>query len=273
MIFPDNIKLFTIKEACHACGVSRTTLIRMEESGFLKPYRVDPDTGYRYYDLQNIAAVGQYQFLNTIGLSRREIADLYHERADCGEFLKTQRQKLSMMQRFLDQYELRRDHSKNYTISYVSLPAVTCFCEEVIASSDDEAGTLTYLLHEKCVEEGYRMYGREPIFAIPHDESAGMDCLKIHHHGICCIPVIPDGRYDPRLRHFPATEAISIVGFGEYSTVPSLWEKLWKEYNDRDLEASGPARLIALVAPYSGTHYKTDDYCYECVIPIKERKK
>ena len=54
MIFPDNRKLFTIKEMTQACGVSRTTLIRMEEDGFLKPYRVDPDSGYRYYDLQNV---------------------------------------------------------------------------------------------------------------------------------------------------------------------------------------------------------------------------
>ncbi len=273
MVFPEHIRLFTIREMCHACGVSRTTLIRMEESGFLKPCRVDPDTGYRYYDLQNVAAVGQYQFLNATGFSRREIADLYYERIDSRAFLRAQRQRLSRMQRFLDQYELRHDHSKNGLVSFVSLPAVTCFCEEVIASSDDEAGKLTYLLHEKCVAEGFQMHGSDPIFSIPPDGIADMDCLNLHHHGICCIPVVPDGRQDPRLRFFPATDAISIIGFGDYAIVPSLWEKLWKEYHARELEASGPARLIALVAPYSGTHHKTDDFCYECAIPVKERKK
>lgn len=46
-----------MKDVVQACGVSRTTLIRMEKSGFLSPYRVDPGTGYRYYDMQNVAAI------------------------------------------------------------------------------------------------------------------------------------------------------------------------------------------------------------------------
>ena len=94
MIFPENRKLFTIKEMCHACGVSRSTLIRLEEDGFLTPYRIDSHTGYRYYDLQNVTAVGQYQRLQESGLSRKEIADLYFERVSSTEFLKSQRQKI-----------------------------------------------------------------------------------------------------------------------------------------------------------------------------------
>lgn len=272
MIFPENIKLFTIGEVCHACGVSRTTLIRMEESGFLKPRIVDPNTGYRYYDLQNIAAVGQYQYLNTIGLSRKEIADLYYEQVDSRAFLKMQRQRLSMMQRFLDQYELRHDHTKNYSISYVSLSAVTCFCTDITTFSPEETATLSYIAHEKCVKEGYRMLGSEPLFGIPHEKRARMDYDASEHHYTFCIPVIPDSDIDPQLRFFPATEAISIIGFDAMSTVPELWDRLWEEFDAQGLEAAAPARFIALVAPYSGAHYKADDFCYECVIPIKERK-
>ena len=88
MRYPEKRKLFTIKEISHACGVSRATLIRMEEDGFFRPYWIDPDTGYRYYDTQNVAAVGQDQRLHTIGLSRKEIADLYLEREDSESFSK-----------------------------------------------------------------------------------------------------------------------------------------------------------------------------------------
>ena len=45
MIFPEERKLFTVKDVSRACGVSRATLIRMEESGFLTPHHVNPDTG------------------------------------------------------------------------------------------------------------------------------------------------------------------------------------------------------------------------------------
>ena len=51
----------------------------MEEGGFLTPHRTDPATGYRYHDMQNVAAIGQYQRLQSIGLSRAETADDWRE--------------------------------------------------------------------------------------------------------------------------------------------------------------------------------------------------
>ncbi len=273
MIFPDNRKIFTIKEMTQACGVSRTTLIRMEEDGFLKPYRVDPNSGYRYYDLQNVTAVGQYQRLQEAGLSRKEIANLYYERVDSETFLDAQRQKLSKLQRFLNEYELRHDRSKNFKVSYVALPAVTCHCTEITTSSFEEAAILCFQAHERCAAEGFRMLGSEPLFGIPHEQFARMDYNGTEHHSTLCIPVVPDSKPDPQLRYFPATEAISILGFGKYSAVPKFWDRLWAEFGARGLEISEPARFIALVAPYTGAHIKPDDYCYECVIPIKERKE
>ena len=273
MIFPENRKLFTVKEMTQACGVSRTTLIRMEEDGFLKPYRVDPDSGYRYYDLQNVTAVGQYQRLQEAGLSRKEIADLHFERVDSRKFLEAQRQKLSRLQRFLDEYELRHDPSKAFSVSLVTLPAVTCYCAEITTFSPEETATLSYLAHERCVAEGYRMLGSEPLFGIPDEQPARMDYAGTEHRFTLCIPVAAGSKPDPQLRFFPATEALSILGFGHYSVVPKLWDRLWSELDARGLEASEAARFIALVAPYAGAHYQPEDFCYECAVPIRERKE
>ena len=51
--------LFQITEAARACGVSRSTLMRMEESGLLKPAYVSKDSGRRYYDNFSVAHVLQ----------------------------------------------------------------------------------------------------------------------------------------------------------------------------------------------------------------------
>ena len=45
MIFPEDQQLFTISELARACGISRATLIRIEECGILTPCRVNPETG------------------------------------------------------------------------------------------------------------------------------------------------------------------------------------------------------------------------------------
>ena len=271
MIFPEKRKLFTISEVAKACGVSRTSLIRMEEDGFLKPYRIDPDTGYRYYDMQNVASVGQYQRLQELGISRKEIADLYYERVDTEKFIEKQRARLSKMQSLLEEYEFRHDHSKNHLFSYLTLPEVVCFCADIVSNSIGESATLSYLAHQKCMEAGYRLLGSETMFAIASGDSNDIS-IPVDTRFTACIPVLADPGKDPRIRRFPATEAFSVLGFGNYDTQPALWDLLREESARRGLEPSGPPRLIALVAPYTGAHYKTDDFCSQCVIPIKERK-
>jgi len=53
--------LFSISQAAHACNLSRSSLIRLEERGLLTPARTNAKSGYRYYDNNNIARILQIQ--------------------------------------------------------------------------------------------------------------------------------------------------------------------------------------------------------------------
>ena len=53
--------LFQIAEAAHACGLSRSTLMRMEEKGLLTPAYIAPESGRRYYDNFNVARILQIE--------------------------------------------------------------------------------------------------------------------------------------------------------------------------------------------------------------------
>lgn len=50
-------EFFQITEAARACGLSRSTLLRMEEKGLLTPAYIAPDSGRRYYDNHNVARI------------------------------------------------------------------------------------------------------------------------------------------------------------------------------------------------------------------------
>lgn len=273
MELPENRTLFSIKQMSEICGISRASLLRLEEDGFLFPYRVNPETGYRYYDMQNVTAVGQYQRMQTIGLSRKEIADLYYERIDSAAFIAELKQKLARLQRFLNEYEIRHDRSKSFSVFYTTLPAVTCYCTPIGGSTIEEVAVNAYLAHEKCVNEGYTMLGSEPLTALYDSVETCLDPLGSQNDRTLCIPVAADHKDDPRLQYFPCSEALSIIGFGGYDSLDGLWRRLFDEVGKRELEPAGAPRLVSLVAPYAGAHYKPNDYCFECVIPIKERKQ
>ena len=67
--------LFQISEAARACGVSRSTLLRMEEKGLLKPAHVSEESGRRYYDNFNVAQIMQVEkFKRRIGIQVMRVA-------------------------------------------------------------------------------------------------------------------------------------------------------------------------------------------------------
>ena len=53
----DTKKLFQITEAAHACGLSRSTLMRMEKKGLLTPAYIAAESGRRYYDNHDVARI------------------------------------------------------------------------------------------------------------------------------------------------------------------------------------------------------------------------
>ena len=44
---------FTIRQVVQSCGLSRATILRLEEKGPLKPAQIDLNRGYHYYDNHN----------------------------------------------------------------------------------------------------------------------------------------------------------------------------------------------------------------------------
>ena len=70
-------QFFQITEAARACGLSRSTLMRMEERGLLTPVFTAPDSGRRYYDNHNVARIMQIEKIKAMGLGSKEIADYF----------------------------------------------------------------------------------------------------------------------------------------------------------------------------------------------------
>ena len=270
MEYPKQPQLFTIKEFARACGVSRTSLINMEESGYLTPYRIDPNTGYRYYDAFNASQVGQYQLLQTLGLNRAEIADYYHHRMDTEHFLITQRKRLSRMQRVLEELELRHDSARSLRFSFLDLSELVCFCETAKISTAEEGEVFHYRVYTQCIKEGFQLLGTEPLFSLSADDwRTPAAALSSPREITSCIPVVPPAHSDPRLMTFPAARAFSMLAYGDYTVIFGLYERFWQEADARGVRPAGPARFIGLVAPYVNRKIAQQDFVYRMVVPVE----
>lgn len=269
MFFPEDQQLFTVSELARACGVSRATLIRIEECGVLTPCRVNPETGYRYYNAYNAAQIGQYLLLQSLGLTREEIAEYYYRKTDSTAFLEEQRKRLDRMRRVLEELEIRNRGVPGIFFSYIDLPEQTCFCLEAKSTSPEEGERFFYKAHEQCIRDGFRLLGTEPMFGLSSDDWRIPSVTSgSPPKATACIPVEPQGKSDPRLTVFPAIHAFSGLAYGDYGMIGELTDRFWREIGTRGILPAGPARFYGLSAPYTGNHLNPEHYCYRMVVPV-----
>ena len=121
----DTRPLFQITEAAHACGLSRSTLLRMEEKGLLAPAYIAPDSGRRYYDNHNVARVLQIEKFKAMGLGTEEIAGYFASGGEVTHLLSMLEERLRELSRGVEELRLRAGGSGGLSIQLMTLPAVT----------------------------------------------------------------------------------------------------------------------------------------------------
>lgn len=85
-----------IGEMAESNCVSIRTLRVYHEQGLLIPIRVDPQTGYRYYSLDQCATLDMIQQLKTLGLSLEQIRTVLKKR-DVGYLAALMREQISLL--------------------------------------------------------------------------------------------------------------------------------------------------------------------------------
>ena len=158
-------QFFQITEAARACGLSRSTLMRMEERGLLTPVFTAPDSGRRYYDNHNVARIMQIEKFKAMGLGSKEIADYFAQGGEAEVLLEALETRLRDLQRSVEEMRLRAAEGESLSVQMMELPAVTCrirWCEGLTTA---ERYRDMYDFYGACVRKGC-VLSDEPLFTI-----------------------------------------------------------------------------------------------------------
>lgn len=117
-------ELFQIAEAARACGLSRSTLLRMEEKGLLTPAYIAPDSGRRYYDNHNVARIMQIEKFKSMGISNEQIINYFIRGGEAADILATLAERLHDFQRSVEELRLRVREKAGMSVQVMTLPAV-----------------------------------------------------------------------------------------------------------------------------------------------------
>ncbi len=264
----DTKKLFQITEAAHACGLSRSTLMRMEDRGLLTPAYIAPDSGRRYYDNHNVARILQIEKFQAMGLSAETIAAYFAHGGEVSELLTTLETRLHDLQRSVEELRLRAAEIPNMSVQMMTLPAVTCCMRLCQGHTAAEKYDYMYAFYSECVKKGH-VLSDEPLFTMQdrHDYWDGYIGDEPYPFYVC-VPIRP-GKADKDAVTLPECRAVSVLYYGDYDDMDEAWLTLGRETKARGLKPAGFPRALGIIASYTGREIEARRYCSRLVLPVE----
>lgn len=260
--------LFSIRQAAHACNLSRSSLIRLEKKRMLTPAHTDAKTGYRYYDTHNISRILQIQKFQKMGFTPDEIRAYYSGGGKADELLATLEQKLHVLQQQVEEMRLRSHNVPDMSLSITKIPETICCVRKYQGALIQDKYHASYDFFHECAKKGISL-APNPLFIINErtDYLEGK-ITSTPYDFYVCIPVLPEQAPEDAVS-FPACNALSLLVYGDYSNLNEAHLYLGKELRKRRLTPAGYVRAIALVAPYVGREIDPDMYCSQLVLPVE----
>ena len=261
-------ELFQITEAARACGLSRSTLLRMEEKGLLTPAYIAPDSGRRYYDNHNVARIMQIEKFKSMGANNEEVIDYFVRGGEAADMLAALEDRLHELQRSIEELRLRVQEKAGMSVQVITLPAVTCIMRRYLGYASQEKYNAMYALYHECIRKGY-ILSDDPLFTISDRKDflegyIGRDPFPFD----VCVPLRAN-KAPAEAVVLPECRALSVLYYGEYDGIDEAWLTLGREVKTRGLRPIAPPRVLGIVAPYTGREIDTQRYCSRLVLPVE----
>lgn len=261
--------LFTVNQVSKVCGISRSTILRMEDRGLLTPAYCDKKSGYRYYDNHNIAKLMQIKSFQEMGLQYNDIAEYYNSSGDPAAIAEKLEKQMFVLKRALEEMKLRIEDENHLTAEIINMPDYVCYAREYSGTSlADRYRDMYNLYHEAC-EKGYRPLAAGPLFIINKRDDF-FDCKFRYKetYYICCLPLEPDCASDEAVA-IPGGKMLSVLHYGNYGNFNEVYDFLSKKVREMNLKPAGYPRTLGLVAPYTGREIKPSKYVTRLVLPVE----
>lgn len=260
--------LFTVRQVSQSCGISRATILRLEEKGLLKPAFIDGKSGYRYYDNHNVSQIMQIQLFLGMGMSYDDILLYYRGDGASPQLLKQVEMRFYTLKRAYDEIRLRMEGSDAPTFSWITLPEYVCFSREFRGATAKEQYWAMYQLYHEAVERGYRLLPSEPLFIVSRrDDFLRGAFSEKEIEFTCCIPLQPDDAPEDAVV-YPRCRAFSCLYRGDYSQRKAVFDAFGQKIRELNLQPLGDVRTLGVVAPYTGRNIPASSYVTRLAVPV-----
>ncbi|HET6651642.1 MAG TPA: MerR family transcriptional regulator [Nocardioides sp.] len=239
-------------------GISVRMLRHYDAIGLLVPASVDPRSGYRRYDVAQLARLNRILALKDLGFTLDAVRSIVDEEVGSAELrgmlrlrqteltaqVEADRERLARVERRLRTIEME-GHMSELEFQRKSLPAVRLAELHETVASVDEVGAVVGPLFDRL----FTTMGR--LGVTPGEP--GVAAYDGSDEGIVAIAGVP---YDGppvdglEVRELSAeADAVTVMHLGSMETIGDAWQALVRHVEDAGLELSGPCREVYHATP------------------------
>ena len=263
------LKLFQIGDIAKLFHLSVSSLRHYEKIGLVKPERIDPETGYRYYSVRQFNALNTIRYLRVLDMPLEEIAEFLQNRdvdkieeklLRQKEAVIRKQQELRLIERKID-HRLRQFHdalhSELETIRIQAFPPQRLVIQQNtlnIKSFFDMESPLCPLAEAQS--EPVIFIGKVGLgISMEHLETEQLDS-----YDYVFLLLDEEDTYAGSVDELPAENCAVIRFCGYHDDSPSYYRRLLDFIRQEKLEISGFSREITMIDygvtnPYSGQRH------------------
>lgn len=237
---------FSINTLAKNCGISRTTLIRMEQEGLLKPAFINPDNSYRYYDYKSIAEVIRVLNYQQLGFTKKEILNLYNDPSLIKDSLSSLKEHYEFVLRELEELALKIDIEKEIKIRETEISAGYYFeMTSKINYNPEQIRRMALKGIQKFVSNNLALTGLRSMQLFIDDDDNALGAFDNKEH-TCKILIPTENVNNAQVVRYENYKALSLVCQYNYYKSENLFHMLWDEAIKRNLTPIGPIRVTGL---------------------------
>ncbi len=260
--------------------VSIKALRLYDQKGLLKPARIDPDTGYRYYSASQLPRLNRILALKDLGFSLEQIGQLLDENLSIPEMQGMLRLKQAEVQQRLaqEQERLVRVEARlkqiqqeatmpDYDVVLKPLQAVQVASIREVIPSYPAVGQLYDELMGHLGSQGYFAKVAHPnqkCMTVWYDE--GYKESDVDAEATVFLEAEVQGSDRIQCRTLPAHEQAACLTFnGSYNRITAAYQHLLKWIEDNRYDIVGPNREFYIIG---GAEQDNESYVTEIQFPV-----
>lgn len=249
-------ELFRIGEVAHMFHISVSSLRHYEKLGLIHPEYTDPDSGYRYYGVQQFERLNTIRYLRALDMPLEDIADFLQNK-DVGkiqEMLIQQRETVRQKQQELQIIEQKINtrlegladalSSRLDTITLVQTPPrrITWIRNHLSPKTYLDLETSIRTL-QKDQEETLVFLGKVGLgISKEHLEA---DAYQVYDTVFLLLE--PEDRYQGITEELPGQTCVSIRFCGSHNEAPAYYQKLLTYIREHRLKIDGFSREVTMI--------------------------